>query len=363
MKRGPHTVLLVLSEAGVGGMQAVVGLLAAGLAERGLEIHIASGGGGAMPEVLSAAVAEHESVHEHRLPLPHGARGQLAFAAALRGLRRALRPDVVHGHGLRTSAPLALVSGRLPRRILVSCHGLPPADLARSARHVRLTGVTVAAVGIGLQAALRAQHIAARLLPNGITPAPPAADRAAIACEFGLPVDKPLIVCPARLSPQKDPVTLVRAVSLVPDASLLLIGGGPLESEVRDVVEELGITDRVAVTGWRNDARALLGAADLLAMSARWEAAVPIAMLEAAAAGVPMVATACPGVTDWINESSTTSLSPVGDAAALGRSIDLGLHDEALRAGLLQSAQQLGQQHSLAQMVETHLDLYAELMA
>ena len=354
------SVLLVLSEAGTGGMQVVVGMLAAGLARRGWRVDIAAGGSGQMPAVLERAVADHDQVALHRLASPSGIAGLARWTADLRRLASQCAPEHIHGHGLRTAVPLALLRPRRRHRILVTCHGLPRGDLARTARLVRASGVTVASVGPGLTEELERAGIAAITLENGVPPAPPAMDRRALFDELGVDPGAPLIVCPARLSPQKDPLTLVAAMPGVPHATLLLVGGGPLEDQVVARAAELGVSDRVIIAGWRDDAREILGAADLLAMASRWEGQA-LVMMEAAAAGIPIVSTACPGVADWLVDGRDALLVPMGDATALGRGIATALFDPTLRATLLEGALRLAERHSIDAMVDAHVNTYRQL--
>ena len=354
------SVLLVLSEAGTGGMQVVVGMLASGLAGRGWRVDIAAGGSGQMPAVLERAVADHDQVTLHRLARPSGIAGLARWTADLQRLASQCSPAHIHGHGLRTAVPLALLRPRSRHRILVTCHGLPRGDLARTARLVRASGVTVASVGPGLTEELRRAGIAAITLENGVPSAPPAMNRRVLFDELGIDPDAPLIVCPARLSPQKDPLTLVSAMSGVPEATLLLIGGGPLEGQVVATATELGVSDRVIIAGWRDDAREILGAADLLAMASRWEGQA-LVMMEAAAAGIPIVSTACPGVADWLVDGRDALLVPMGDATALGRGIATALFDPTLRATLLEGALRLAECHSIDAMVDAHVNTYRRL--
>ena len=354
------SVLLVLSQAGTGGMQVVVGMLAAGMADRGWRVDIAAGGTGPMPAALDRAVADHDSVTLHRLPSPDGIIGLARWMAALRRLVTTLTPDHIHGHGLRTAVPLALVHPRGRTRLLVTCHGLPRGDLVRTARLVRASGISVASVGPGLTEELASVGIVAITLENGVPPAPRAMDRHVLFAQLGIDPSTPLVVCPARLSPQKDPLTLVAAMAQVPEASLLLIGGGPLEGQVTAMAADLGIADRVTIAGWRDDAREILGAGDLLAIASRWEGQA-LVMMEAAAAGVPIVSTACPGVTGWLTDHRDALLAPVGDAGALGRSISVALFDDGVRAALLDGAVMLAERHSLDAMIDAHLTAYARL--
>ena len=359
MTKTPSSVLLLLDRAGSGGMQSAVGLLTEVLASAGIEVHVVVGGDDGLPEILTTAVDTHPNTHLHRLVDPTGGIARARSTAQLAALIRSVRPAVLHGHGLRTSWPLLLAGQRSPRRILVTCHGLPPEDLARSAKLVRPTGVVVGAVGPGLRAELAAHHLRTVLLENAVTPAPAPADRKSFMRSVGLDPSAALVVSPARLSPQKDPITLVRAVAST-TAALALVGDGPLRGAVEREIDALGLGKRVVVTGWRHDARALLGAADVLAMSSRWEGQA-LVMLEAAAAGVPIVATNAPGVSGWLTDGVEALIAPVGDHQALGRAIEQAIHDPGTRDALLTGGRTLASRHNTTSLLEAHLRVYRTL--
>jgi len=354
----PSRVLLVLSEAGTGGMQAMVGLLAQGLAAADIEVNLAAGGTGDLPaEVMG--VVDSGAATLHRLPSPRRA-GLLRWTSGVARLASALRPDIVHGHGLRTTWPLAVATDR--RRLLVTCHGLPPADLERTARLVRRTRIPIAAVGPGLAATLQAAGLDCMVIENGVRAAPAPHDRRLLAHELGIDPSAPLVVQAARLSPQKDPLTAVAAISDVPDATLLLLGGGPLVDDAEAAARRLGIEARVIVSGWRSDARSILGAADVALLSSRWEGQ-PLVLVEAAAAGVPIVATACPGVGDWLADGREALLAPAGDAPGLARALRRVIEVEEVRGSLVDAGRQLAGRHTLERMTTRHLEAYQSLLA
>ena len=359
MKSVLSSVMLVLDRSGHGGMQGVVSSLAEGMAAHGLTVHVVAGGTDPMPEAFSRALDAQPTLHFHSIPGAPGARGRASSTVALASTIRSINPDVLHGHGLRTSWPLAISGFRDPRRILVTCHGLPPGDLARSARLVRPTGVLVGAVGPGLERALAAQKLRTTLLQNGVSPAPAPVDKARFMASVGLDTDRPLVVYPARLSPQKDPMTLLKAIERT-SACVAFVGDGPLRSDLEAAITSRGLDHRARITGWRDDARAVLGSADLLASSSTWEGQ-PLMILEAAAAGIPVVATRAPGVGDWLRADRDALLVDVGDAESLGSAIMTALSDPTVRSQLIRGSRTLAERHSAATMVEQHLELYETL--
>lgn len=340
-------MLLVIANGGPGGMQVQVALLARGLAAAGWDVTVAAGPGDL--DVGDATVV--------RLPALHGATGA-QFAGRLREVARRVAPDVLHGHGLRL-APFLAAADR--RRALVTCHGLDPARARRAAALVRLSGVRVASCGEGPRRVLAAAGVASRVLDNAVPPMPPAVGREAAARRFGLDPARLLVVSPARLTPQKDPVTLVRALAHARVADAVLLGGGPLEGEVRNAIAREGLGGRVAVADWRDDAGEILASADVLALASTWEGQ-PTVVLEAMAAGVVVVATSCTGTVDTVVDGVTGLLAPPGDAIGLGAAIERAA-DPALRARLADAARLTASGHDLAVVVAAHLDAYDRLAA
>jgi glycosyltransferase involved in cell wall biosynthesis len=128
-------------------------------------------------------------------------------------------------------------------------------------------------------------------------------DEAGVRVEFGLPPGCPLYMHVGRMDPQKNHQRLIAIFAEIahadPTAYLLLVGlgGNATEQELRHQVVELGIADRVVFAGLRDDVPRLLKAADLLLFPSLWEG-LPGAVLEASAAGTPVLGSEIPGVTE-----------------------------------------------------------------
>jgi glycosyltransferase involved in cell wall biosynthesis len=338
-------VLLVVANGGAGGMQVQVALLARGLAATGCEVMVAAGPG-------DLDVGDVELV---RLPaLTSGA--SASFGRALRAVAHRVAPDVVHGHGLRL-APFLAAADR--RRALVTCHGLDPARARRTARWVRLSRIAVASCGEGPRRVLASVGVASRVLDNAVPPMPPAITRSALCERFGFDPARLLVVSPTRLTLQKDPVTLVRALAHARVADALLVGGGPLEGEVRDAIAREGLAGRVVVSEWLDDARGVLAGADVVALASLWEGQ-PTVVLEAMASGVAVVATSCTGTVDTVVDGVTGLLVPPRDAVLLGDAIGRA-NDPALREKLAGAARETAVGHDPVVVVAAHLAAYERL--
>ena len=154
--------------------------------------------------------------------------------------------------------------------------------------------------------------------------------------------ETPVVLCPARLDPQKNHALLLRAVGMVrqqlPDTVLLLAGGRQLGSSVYErnlhqLAEILGISKGVRWLGVRGDIDQLLAACDVVAMASEWEG-FGLALLEAMSAERAVVATAVGGVPEVVISGETGLLVKTGDTKAFAQALIHLLSDEAERKHL-----------------------------
>ncbi|WP_052865794.1 glycosyltransferase family 4 protein [Streptomyces niger] len=155
--------------------------------------------------------------------------------------------------------------------------------------------------------------------------------------------DRPVVVCVSRLVPRKGQDTLIEALprirAEVPDAALLIVGGGPYEKDLRALAEARGVRDAVHFTGavpWE-ELPAHYGAGDVFAMPCRTRRGgldvegLGIVYLEASATGLPVVAGDSGGAPDAVLEGETGWVVPGGAPAAAADRIVPLLQDPALR--------------------------------
>lgn len=157
--------------------------------------------------------------------------------------------------------------------------------------------------------------------------------------------------------------TLIRALVHAPDAELWLIGDGPKEDELRSLAKDLGVEQRVAFLGWQTDILPILRTCDMLAMPSRDEALGNV-ILEAWAAGLPVVATRSQGPLWYGQDEGNMLLVDIDDAPGLGAAIARLGGDAELRARLAAAgAQTLAARFSKEAVVAQYLDLFDELAA
>jgi glycosyltransferase involved in cell wall biosynthesis len=124
-----------------------------------------------------------------------------------------------------------------------------------------------------------------------------------------------------RLMWKKDYPTLLRAFASLKGSTLLIAGAGPQESELKRLAAQLGIGARVRFLGQVDDMPALMSAADALAMSSLVEG-LPVALLEAAASGLPAVAADAGGVREILGEGEAGLVVPPNDPPALAAAME-----------------------------------------
>ena len=206
-----------------------------------------------------------------------------------------------------------------------------------------------------------------RVIPNGI-PSAPASDatREQLLDELELPRRARLIGLIGRLWPQKRVKDAIWATDLLKvirdDVHLLIIGDGPQRDVLHRFRDQVVIRDRVHFLGHRDDVPRLMPHFDVVWSTSGYEGQSNV-VLEAMAAGVPVVATDIPGTRDLVVDNQTGLLYAVGDRAALARQTRKLLDDAELAARLATTAKQrVGEEFSVVRMIERHAKLYREIM-
>lgn len=200
------------------------------------------------------------------------------------------------------------------------------------------------------------------VIPNAIDVATQRAAKPLDLKTIGIPAARQVILCVGRLHPQKGIDWLLNTMPQVfaqlPTHDLLIVGAGPDEARLRTQLRELEIADRVHLVGWRSDVPRLMAAASQLVLPSRWEG-MPNVVLEAMAAGLPVVATDTHGVRELLAPDHEGQIVTFGDSETLiGRLVSLGRDRElARRIGTANQARAAAH-FSLQSMVAAYASLY-----
>jgi glycosyltransferase involved in cell wall biosynthesis len=278
---------------------------------------------------------------------------------------RALRPDIVHLNLWTTfSGQYGMLATLLtPGARAVAVEQAPlPTRSRRQGRLKRLAARRLAAhVAVGNRAARRVEEAiglpggSVRTIHNGvpdvtIDPLPRLANG-------------PIVGALGRLSPEKGFDVAIRALSLLPDVTLVLVGDGPERERLEALAAELGVDERLKLVGWSNEARRYLPGFDVLVLPSRLDT-FPLAIIEAMLASVPVVAADVGSVREAVRDGETGYLFPAEDVDALADRLRRVLADAELARGLGRRgrarAVELFTAEAMARAFET---LYREILA
>lgn len=200
-------------------------------------------------------------------------------------------------------------------------------------------------------------------IPNGvpIERAQPQRSRAEVRAELGVGAGL-MVLSTGRLAEQKGLEYLVRAAALLrgdmPAARIVLAGDGPLRNELSRLVSDLHLESTVSVLGHRSDVGDLLAASDLVVLPSLWEG-LSISLLEAMAAGKPVVTTSIGSNREVTNDGEVAVLVPPKDAPSLAAAISVLAADESRLQELGRKGQQIQRErYGLPRMLDAYMSEY-----
>ena len=371
MSVSPPRLLQLITLSEWGGAQQYVLSLARGL--RGhYDVTVACASGGPLIDRLHA-----EGIRVIEVPslvrTPHPLLDFKALRFLVRLMRRE-RFDLVHCHSTKAG-----LLGRIAARmagvpvVLFTAHGWQfvgdwpfPLRLAMIASEwfaARLSTAIICVSDYDRQIALRMGiGTPERLVVvhNGVDPAPwlgngqapaPAGRRPSMAVMVG------------RLTLQKDPAALLEAWHRVDKPHrLIIVGDGPLLSDVKRQIQRDGLSNRVALLDPTSDIPSLLQTADVFVQSSRWEG-LPLAIIEAMMSGLPVVGTRVGGVAEVVGAGETGLLVPSQNPEALSSALNRLLHDPELRARMGEAGRRRALEHfTEARMIAETAEVYARAL-
>lgn len=283
--------------------------------------------------------------------------------------------DIVHVH-----SPLAAVGARLVVRSIGPSRrpGLVSSEHNLWSSHRRLTAALNAltfslddehiAVSSAVRDSLPQRYRArTRVVRHGVDTAAirAASDRDAVRAELGLGDGDLVVMTIANLRATKGYPDLLRAAQSVlrdvPQVHFVAVGQGPLESELVALRDSLGLGERFRFLGFRSDAVRVLSGADIFCMASHQEG-LPVAMMEALALGVPVVATDVGGIPELVTNGREAALVAPYEPAALASALARVLMDPVRRKTMGSAAIELSESFGLEAAIRDTERVYTELL-
>jgi glycosyltransferase involved in cell wall biosynthesis len=361
-------ILIVITLAEVGGAQSYVAALLPAVREH-FDVTVAAHGDGPLRAAAAAAGVRFVALRHLRRPLDP--REDVLALGELLALIRRERPAIVHLNSSKAGV-LGRVAGKLagaPVRVFTvhgwafKAHGGAASTLYLWADRLMspLTSVTICVARSELDAGVRARACRPDrtvVIHNGVALDVPRHNG------NGAGARRPTLLAVGRLRYPKDFATLVRAVALLPRGTVraLVAGDGPQRAELEAEVLRLGVGDDVSLLGDRDDVPELLAAADVFVLPSRSEA-MPMSVLEAMAAGLPVIASEVGGVPELVLAGKTGLLVEPGRPDALALAIQCLGADPALRRRMGEAGRRRAEtEFGLDAFRAAHIALYRSLL-
>jgi len=337
--------------------------LARGLVQRGHESLFAC------PRGSEVAAAVPDGIELHALPM-HGDADALIAVRLLRLLRET-RPELIHLHSRIGADIWGAVAGRLAGAPVIHTRRVdnpePRLVVALKYRlHDRVIAISEAIGRVLISEGLPVDKL--RVVRSAVDWerwARPC-NRAEIAARLGVPADAMLIGVVAQLIRRKGHRVLIEALppllARYPSIRVLLFGRGALEGELRRTIAASRLDGIVQLAGFRDDLPDIIPCLDLLVHPATMEG-LGVSLLQAAGAGVPIVASNTGGIPEAVRDGENGLLVPPNDVPALREAVGSLLADPARRRALGNGGQRMmAREFSVDAMVDGNLRVYGELL-
>jgi glycosyltransferase involved in cell wall biosynthesis len=301
--------------------------------------------------------------------------GLSGHGRAVRSLARLIETSgyaVIHAHGLKVGIDAGITGRKVSVPSIASVHNILVPEIVGKSRALMLRPAEGLVVRLNRRVLAPSEDIARRLQRRAPSAAgrvevlhlgvgePPAQvqDRAEVRRALGVGGSTSLIVTVARLAPQKALHVLIEALVLLGDTVAVVVGDGPLEKQLRADAEAAGVADRMRWLGAMPAPWDIVRAVDVFVLSSHWEAC-SLAVQEAMALGVPVVATDVGGMPELITDGVSGRLVAPADPAALTQALKDTLRNPSAARAYTEAARR-GLRHSFStqQMMGRLKDIY-----
>jgi glycosyltransferase involved in cell wall biosynthesis len=362
--------LHLISSAGLYGAEAMILQLLRALTEAGHETLLGVFRNEQNPHTEIAQRARKLSLNA--IELPCSGRIDLSTVREIKRRARDFGADLVHSHGYKANVYSLLANVGGSRPLVSTCHNWTSQTRSIRAyayldRFILRRFDRIFSVSEDVMRALEQSGVSTKkisVIPNGITlsdfaSAPPAAFT-------GVPAGTPLIGMVGRLVEAKGFQYVLEsapeALTRFPDAYYVLVGDGPYRNHLAEQCDRLGITSHVVFAGKRDDMPCVYRSLTMLVLPSLNEG-MPMTLLEAMAARIPVIASRVGGIPKMICEGETGLLTGPGDVQGLRQAIETLLSDCSFRCRLGEGGRRwVAENASVGQMAQNYVAQYRDVL-
>lgn len=295
----------------------------------------------------------------------------------LRELTARLRPEVVQAHGGEALKYVIPAAAGTPSQIVYRRIGSGPSWTRYHPRRVAYARLMRSATQVVAVAEFIRKETIERFkvpphrvltIPNAVDSMRlrPLTDRVAVRSSWGIDPSAYVMISVGAFTWEKDPLAqlevLTRVAQRRPSTILVMVGDGPLRSQVEDEIAARGLQGNVLLLGSRTDVADLLSAADVLLLTSQTEG-MPAAAIEAGLCGIPVVSYALAGIPEVVQDGVTGGLASVGDLEGLVRRVIGLLDDEGERRIMGAAAREIcSSEFEIHPVAGRYLELYEGLV-
>ena len=362
-------ILFVITLSEHGGAQNYVKWLAMNLSSAGFLVNVACAGGGKLVDDLES-MGITVFIQPNLQRALNSWRDILAVVDLYRLIRK-LRPDLVHLNSSKAGIVGRVAAALAGVPAVFTAHGWAYSEgVPRFHRWIALLSewlvapltrqiICVSAYDLNLARRYRVGRTEQLItIPNGLADNKLLSDVAST-----LPDDLVQVVMVARFTPQKQHDKVIRAFKDVQGALLLLVGDGPLLERSRRLIKLLEIEDKVFCLGNRDDVPAILAQSHIFVLSSAWEG-LPISILEAMRAGLPIVASATAGISEMVQTGLNGFVGPKEEYVWMTGAIQSLVDDANLRAQMGRASRRIFlEEFTIDKMLTKTIQVYNSVLS
>jgi glycosyltransferase involved in cell wall biosynthesis len=317
----------------------------------------------------SAIEAEATKANVIVVPIPLNGEGSFPAYFALRDAISDLKPDIVHVHSRRGADLWGVLAASRSHTPLVITRRVDNPEPRWLARFRYKPAARVVGISEKICEVLHSEGVPCEKLVSirsGVDTDvfQPHAGKAYLTEQFGIGANEKVVVMAAQFIRRKGHATLLEAVPAIlaghADVRFLLLGQGSLLEEIRMLAKPFG--ERVLCPGFRDDFEKILPECDIIAHPAEMEG-LGVVLLQAAACGIPAVATRAGGIPEVVRDGRNGFLIDVNDARLLALRVNSLLDDETLRVSMSRYAREFAvNELSVRIMADANFAMYNEIL-